>query len=370
MDSLPPIPTPVSQRWREFRIQVLPIIVFLGTVVVIFFLWRNYIVPTGIVGEVEAVRANITTTTEGTVTRLLVERFDSVSSNQELAEVTTTDPAVLEIMVKAMAADLKLMEARMGLDKVRNQDAFTQMRLSLLNERISLELAQIRLQQTEIEYQRNVKLHQAKLIPDGMPGDANSGRFVFGLDVAKRDRDMAQAEVTQRTKAVTDLEKALQQMEASGQAQIAPVDPVIGETIKAKETELRAISKPATLRAPIAGVVSAVFKQAGEKAVRGDIILTIASPEASHIIGYIRQPIAEPPTTNQLVQVRTRTMPNQVANARILKVGVQLELINPLLVGVDSNRVELGLPVLVGAPAGLKLLPGQPVDLILEANRK
>ena len=38
MDSLPPIPTPPAQRWREFRIQVLPILVFLGTVAIIAYL--------------------------------------------------------------------------------------------------------------------------------------------------------------------------------------------------------------------------------------------------------------------------------------------------------------------------------------------
>ena len=60
MDPLPPIPTPPAQRWREFRIQVLPVVVFVGVLTAVVCMWKSYVVPSGVVGEFEAIRANIT----------------------------------------------------------------------------------------------------------------------------------------------------------------------------------------------------------------------------------------------------------------------------------------------------------------------
>jgi len=58
MDKLPPIPTPASQRWREFRKQVLPTIIFVGVALSVAFLWKSLVAPTGMVGG--AAKAHIT----------------------------------------------------------------------------------------------------------------------------------------------------------------------------------------------------------------------------------------------------------------------------------------------------------------------
>jgi hypothetical protein len=55
MEPLPPIPTPLEQRWREFRIQVLPVVFFLSIVAALVFVWRSYIIPVNIAGEGEAI---------------------------------------------------------------------------------------------------------------------------------------------------------------------------------------------------------------------------------------------------------------------------------------------------------------------------
>ena len=65
MDKLPPIPTPASQRWREFRKQVLPTIMFVGVALSVAFLWKSLVAPTGMVGG--AAKAHITRIQDGTV---------------------------------------------------------------------------------------------------------------------------------------------------------------------------------------------------------------------------------------------------------------------------------------------------------------
>ena len=91
--------------------------------------------------------------------------------------------------------------------------------------------------------------------------------------------------------------------------------------------------------------------------------------EATHsdrVVGYLRQPIDSRPTTNDTVIVKTRTQNRQQAVGRILRVGTEMELINPALLSTDSNRVEVGLPILVSIPGGMKLVPGEFVDLSIK----
>lgn len=54
---LPPIPTPLAQRWREFRIQILPVIVFLSILAAIALMWKTFVHPPGVVSETEAVES-------------------------------------------------------------------------------------------------------------------------------------------------------------------------------------------------------------------------------------------------------------------------------------------------------------------------
>ena len=56
MDPLPPIPIPPGQRWREFRLQAIPIIVFLTALSVVVIIWRGYVSLPTLMGEVEVIR--------------------------------------------------------------------------------------------------------------------------------------------------------------------------------------------------------------------------------------------------------------------------------------------------------------------------
>ena len=67
---------------------------------------------------------------------------------------------------------------------------------------------------------------------------------------------------------------------------------------------------------------------------------------------------------------RTRTQRRQVGEGQILKVGAQFEVINPALISVDSNRVEMGLPVLISLPKGMTVSPGEFVDLSIRYAKR
>jgi multidrug resistance efflux pump len=357
MDKLPPIPTPASQRWREFRIQVLPLIIFIFVLCAVVLLWRNFVQPTGIVGEVESIKADVISLQDGLVVRLGVDRFEHVEAGQELGEISSSSDDFLKASIAAIEADLRIMDARIALDLQRNEQSFQQMNMEILQQRVELAKEKALLIQASNSFKRaEQEFNQApKLISDN------------DYDIAKATFETLQGAVAERAKLVGDMNETLQKLHTPA----SPEDKdVVAEAIKTKIEELEASLKPMTLKAPMSGVISTIYHRAGEKVVRGVPILTITAPHSDRIVGYLRQPINRRPTTNDMVVVSTRTQKRQVGRAQIIRVGSQMELINPALLSTDSNRIEVGLPILVTLPDGLKLVPGEFVDLSIEYTKR
>ncbi|MCI0746564.1 MAG: hypothetical protein L0Y58_14280 [Verrucomicrobia subdivision 3 bacterium] len=356
MQKLPPIPTPVAQRWREFRIQVLPLIIFVVVLLAVTFLWRNFVAPSGIVGEVEAIKADVISLQDGTVARLSVDRFERVEVGQEIGEIVITSDDVRKASMATIQNDLRIMELRIGLDQHRNEQNYHQMKLSVFEQRVELAADKASLIQASNSFRRASEQHslQPKLISDDE------------YDLSKASFERLQVSVDERTKLIEELGAALQKLEPTVTAEVDPVE----EAVKSQLAELEATLKPVTLKAPMTGVISMIYHRPGEKVVRGVPILTITAPYSDRIVGYMRQPINIRPTTNDTVVVRTRTQKRQVADAKILRVGTQMEMINPALLSTDSNRLEVGLPILVTLPDGMQLVPGEYVDLSIRYSKR
>jgi hypothetical protein len=176
-------------------------------------------------------------------------------------------------------------------------------------------------------------------------------------------------QIEEQSKVVAQLEVDLQSMESAGVAQLQAKDPFVEEAIKAQQQKLSLLQKPVVLKSPIDGTVSTISKRPGEKVIRGEAILTITAPNSDRIVGYMRQPLGAIPTTNDTVQVRTRTMRRQVAEAAIVRVGTQMEAIDPALLSVDATRREVGLPFLISIPEGMHLVPGEFVDIAIRYRK-
>ena len=107
MDSLPPIPTPVAQRWREFRIQVLPVVIFVGILSMTVLMWRNFVQPSsGVAGEAEVVKASAISSHGGIIAELHVDLSQCVTNGQAIGTIVGTDPDVLKAAVATVEADL------------------------------------------------------------------------------------------------------------------------------------------------------------------------------------------------------------------------------------------------------------------------
>lgn len=364
-DSLPNIPTPPAQRWREFRIQVLPVMTFLTVLLMLGIMWRNFVQPAGIIGEVQPIRANVSSLQDGVIAELNVDLFEPVTKDQAIGRIILRDDDQQNAALESIKADLLLKQRDIDMQKTRIMDALTKLKVNLGDARIALSLKEIDMHFAEKDYERVKKLYDEGIVKLSSQ-DANE----ITLDTAERDRDKARQEVGVRRQVVAELNADYQAFSQQGNIKIEPMDPAIEKAIAAQTQVLKLAEAPRILVAPIAGRVSAIIKRAGEKVVRGEPILTISAPTSDRVIGYIRQPVNTVPTTNDLVKVRTRSQRRLIADCKIVHVGPSMEPINPALLSMDVQHAEMGLPILVALPSQVRLIPGEFVDLSIERTKK
>lgn len=352
-DKLPPIPTPASQRWREFRIQFLPFVLFFLMLGCIVYLWKSYVQPIGVIGFAETNQVNVASIKDGLISELFVERFQNVTTGQVIAVVVNTDPLLVQAQIENVQAEIRLTQARTEEDKLRRDQSYQQFRQDLLTERVS----QARDQVNWILASNKLVRAQQEL-KDGVGTAAQ-------LDAAVAERDALAASIDARGSQLVDLKKTLDELSLKQNSSETNVS-VYQDAIEKKTRELELMLQPTKLTAPISGMVSMVHHVPGERIVRGTPIVSISDPETRRIIGYVRQPVSVVPTTNDTVVITTRTQVRQSAQGQILRVGAQMEPINPALLALDSKRIEVGLPILVNIPPGIHLLPGEYVNLSIE----
>lgn len=365
MNPLPPIPTPPGERWKEFRLRGIPFIVLLAVALAVGFIWNTNLVPSTVVGEVQGVDVNIISGTPGLLGELRVALFDRVTNGQPVIKVRAASPETLEALLADARAELQVLRIRMIQDQGRSDHEYLQLRIDLMDQKILLETARIRLQQAEKEFARMTDLLQANVIQSGVSGNGD-----VGYEVALRDRDLFRLEVEDKAKLVTETEQALKSMSPPAIAENNPtINSVIDAAISAKEEQIRRTMGSDTLHSPMDGVVTAVLRRPGENIVAGEPLLTISSDHPDRIIGFVRQPLAFVPKVGDRVEIRTRSGELQTAATTILKVGPRLELFSqPLRVrGFDSSQ-ERGLPILINLPPNLKVHSGEIVDLILRRS--
>ena len=358
---LKPIPIPPRQRWREFRVAYVPLITFMALVATIGWMWTHYVAPATIIGEVETVRANIITVIAGTVKDLKVGRLESVTNGQELAVVTVKEPEQIDAELAAAEADLRVMKARMDLDKTRNLDAFSRLREQWLSEQLALELARIHLFQAEGEFDRTRKLFESEVVARGPAAERND----FGYDVALRDRDLLRAEVATREKTESELGASVRQLQAAGAAEISSSDTAIERAIATQRELLQRLQKPVVLRSPINGFVSVINNLPGAKVMSGQPILVVSAEKSDRIIAWVRQPVTTRPQVGDVVEVRRMRLGQRPFEGTVVRVGKQLEQINPTAVTLNQTieRAEFGLPLIVQAASTLDLIPGEALQL-------
>ena len=188
MDPLPPIPTPPGQHWREFRIKVLPFLIFGCVVAGAAFIWRYLIMPTNLVGQVESITASVTTTAPGLLSELRVDRFSEVTNGQPIAVVLPFDPELTKASLAAIESDLNVTKGRMDLNELARLDTTIRLKLDLDTQRTLLNMAVVQRDEAEIVFKRMAELFKQGNV-------VSEAQYL----AAKAAYDKAKSEVEDRT---------------------------------------------------------------------------------------------------------------------------------------------------------------------------
>lgn len=353
-EALAPIPTPPGARWREFRLRMVPGVVFLVSLWGAFWLWLQQGSQGVFVGSAEARQATVSSPIPGVLRQLAVTPFQMVRQGDLVAVVAPLDAR----------QQLSLLQMRLQLAARRNEPTLSQrtavdferLRADVLNLKVEIARDRVNLNLAETELKRNQELFQQKLLSE----DA--------YDLSLKNRDALRVEVVEKEKAYVELEAGLRHVE-SITTQNASESTLRGrppEDLSALQDMLASTTNwgPITLTAPISGMVSVIHRGAGENVSDGEAVVTIQATEAERIVGYLRQPLPFEPQVGQPVEVKSRDLRPKVALTAIAQIGVRLEPItNALAMTRPGLSLDLGLPIVLALPPGLIVRPGELFDL-------
>lgn len=360
----PPIPVPWRLRLNDARLRLLPLVVFVVSVVVLGVLWRNNLTSPGIVGQAEPVLVNLASHKPGILAGLTVNRFQKVQAGELIGQVLIADPKLLASSLAVIRAEIEVLQTSLSPIARQQQNAvnYNQLRLDWMRQRATLATARVQLRLAEVELRRNKELFQDKIISPSL------------FDLAQATYDGYQQEVEELTRLVAEAERNFNAMQPAGPDSLSRVsEEPVRAAIALQEARLHLAEEelaPVPLRAPIDGIVSAVYHRTGEAVTPGQPVVAISTLSAVRIVGYMRQPIVKNLQPGLLVEVRTRGFPRESGTARILGVGSQLEVVPDALAStVRIAGVELGLPLDISLPSDLKIVPGELVDIMLPRER-
>jgi multidrug resistance efflux pump len=354
------IPIPLPQRWRDIRQRILPVVVFAAALGGVGLLWRDHTASHVMVGQAEPVLSNVSCYKPGVLAELKVNRFQRVKAGDPIGRVMVTEPKILASSLAVIQAEIESLRANMRPVSVQQHNAmdYDQLRLDWMKERTQLASARVNLELAGTEFHRTEELFKDKIVAERV------------FDQAKAARDRLQNEVENLTKLVDEGEKNIEMLQVTNSKELSTIsiDP-LRAAIAVQESKLHlteAELSPITVTAPIDGIVITIFHRAGESVTPGQPIVAVATLNPVRIVGYLRPPISDEPKAGMKVEVRTRSLPRAVGEARIIEVGTQLETVPATLLGpMKLANTELGLPVEISLPESIKIRAGELVDIVL-----
>lgn len=370
-EQLPRIPSPPGTAFREFRVRFMPVVVFATVLTVTVATWQNYVSPSNFVGEVETVRSIITSSQPGRLAELTVNHLQQVEAGEVLARILPADPKLVDAQVSLTRA--RMLFLREGVDaRVRQQNNrinYAQLKLDWLDQRVDLAALKARLNQLEAALIRARRAHEGVGTtpnPNGTPGVAFGS--LAELETAEADYNSALAETTERERLVSEIETTMSQLGPDEAKLSEEIPSALRSAVAVQEQELKLLEAqlaPVTLTAPMAGVVSIVHRRGGENILAGEPIITLSALRGDRVVAFIRQPLNIEPTTNTVIEVRSRSLSRGIGKGRVLAVGSQMEPILPELLAARAtpNTLEYGLPILVALPPEVVAKPGEILDL-------
>jgi multidrug resistance efflux pump len=351
-----PIPIPLSQRWRMFRMRIIPVLVFLVALGGIIMLWERDSAPGSIVGEVYAPVSSVNSPRAGWLEADPFILHTAVRVGQEIAIIRSRPPEHAKLALAVLQEELRMIRLGVGdpvLDLRRNQLSWQGLRRDWLLVRTDLASLRVRMRQADIDQQRYREL-LAKGADSRMAYEQSNALYLA-----------MKAEEEGKSRLASELEAAVAEARRNeSEAGYNDLAAGIAAAMDWKEAELRQLEAeiaPVSILAPISGSVTRIFHHPGNFVNLGEPVLEIRSDKAEYVIAYLKAPLAVDPKPGTTVEIISRRgVKAIVGRAEILDLGPQFDLLptvfqRPMPLTIE----ERALPVRISLPESLTLLPGE-----------
>jgi multidrug resistance efflux pump len=351
-NEMPVVPAPVGTHLREFRVKYLPVLVFGSTLLLIFQLWKQVPPSTGLRGVGEGSVSTLASPQDGFIKEVAVAPRGWIEAGQPLMTIVPFDPrSRLDVLQSQLQLSRLTLEPSVA---DRNAINYERLRVDSLRLKQELAMAKANLNRAEKTLPRHEALMKERLLSEDL------------YELTVRDRDFYRAEVEEKTKAIVEIERGLDQLRGMseplrpGENSLAQeLIPKLQEQVTAMETNWA----PMTLVAPISGEVS-FYRQSGEFVRAGEILLIINAPQANHVVAYLKNPLPFEPEIGMPMEIITRRGKPQRFFTEISRIGARVEVITNALAYIPAGAlVDVGLPLVLPVPENVPLRPGEIVDV-------
>lgn len=356
------IKVPASMRFREFRMRILPIAMFVVALAAAGKLWQQAVVGPTMVGSVESIQTFVKAPSAGQVTNLLVRQYQVVKKGDPIAEFVSSDFRAMTSQVQDLRSRVAMaqLDVTAILDRDRLNYHYQSVEMNTFRVRADLAAAEAELPVVEAAFDRAERGWKDKVVPYN------------DYEVALRTRDAMRAKIGELRRLVKDAEQHLADVAKNigshkDDGSMNRLSDTLSSIADTRQELERARALPMVLTAPIDGVVGDIMHRPGENMQPGDVIVTVQAVEPSRIVTYIRQGALNAPKAGDEVRIRCRTHEREEAIAKIQDIGFRYEPITNHALMRPGVPFEVGMPVGVAIPESLRpiLKPGEIVDLAI-----
>lgn len=376
---------------RNYLHHLLPVAVWLVAVVAVVWLFYQRKQQFQVVGVARQQVRQVAASCPGRIKDVRVQLFDRVAEGQVVAVVDTVldndnEEETLQAQLGSISAEIE----RLAAELVPTQDDLEADRADRQANRISdlrrfsVDVENIRLRILELSAQ----LAGDRITLQDLASEVKVAEELVEKDaVAPLELERAKARYETLAEAIEENEQLLEQARAnlaksqerleaytsheSYHPSIESALEVIRKGIAVQESRMKEVTAQLEARdqrhalelvSPVEGVVSQVWKSAGEVVVAGDPIVTIAKVKSAEVIGYASQAQAGMIHEDMPVEIVKMTEPMQVASSTVTYVGPIMEQM-PAQLWPNPNVPQWGRPFKVELPAEMAVIPGEMVGI-------
>lgn len=389
-----PIKIPLSEHLRELRLQVLPLLVWLGGWAVITVLWMQAPKPSPLVGLGLGDEVLVAAPEAGQVDEVFVDLFEDVSAGQILVALNSfeLDAGLVEARAELarLEADLSAARASFELVDAQQRQQVTDAQLTAEEEaaferarrlrsfRVEEQQAQIEsleatLARVDAELDRErvqVRLTRALgLLEQAVGSEAEVEDLRAELAQAEGKALAARSVEDRVLAAVAETRSWREEFEAlePGIPSATILEPRIEERLAGHEaalavqrTRMAALESRVSglvVRAPRAGRVASLIANPGEQVLAAQELLRIEMPTARGVLVYVPESYPSAVAVGDRVELRRG---QETGEARVLATSPGLVELPPRL-WYDPRVAEYGWTLRLSAPSEFAMRPGERV---------